>query len=64
MTRNKLVHDNLVQSEACLIQFIQSYIKEIEGVKKKLLVNPIRKENWKPSEGSNVKINFDIAFTR
>ncbi|KAG8474807.1 hypothetical protein CXB51_031504 [Gossypium anomalum] len=44
--------------------FIQSYIKEIDGVKKKLPVNPVQKENWKPPEGLNVKINFDAAFDR
>ncbi|MFQ6636590.1 hypothetical protein Gotur_014152 [Gossypium turneri] len=64
MARNKLVHENLVQFETYLIQFIQSYIKEIDGVKKKLPVNPEQKENWKPPEGLNVKINFDAAFDR
>ncbi|MBA0655696.1 hypothetical protein Goklo_008150, partial [Gossypium klotzschianum] len=54
---NKLVHENSVQFETCLIQFIQSYIKEIDGVKKKLPVNPVQKENWKPpnSDGDILK---------
>ncbi|MBA0772084.1 hypothetical protein Gotri_007521 [Gossypium trilobum] len=64
MARNKLVHENLVQFETCLIQFIQIYIKEIDGVNKILPVNPVQKENWKPPEGLNVKINFDAAFDR
>ncbi|PPR82465.1 hypothetical protein GOBAR_AA38250 [Gossypium barbadense] len=64
MARNKLLHENKVQIEASLIQFITDYIQEIEGVKEKLPVSSVFNEYWKPSRITNVKINFDTAFDK
>ncbi|KAA3465500.1 cinnamoyl-CoA reductase 1-like [Gossypium australe] len=47
-TRNKLLHEN----------------KEIERENRKVHVNIVAYENWRPPDDLNVKINFDAAFER
>ncbi|KAK8276153.1 hypothetical protein V6Z12_D10G181100, partial [Gossypium hirsutum] len=44
-TINKVVHENKIQSEASLVQFIIEYLREIEGVNKKASVNIVAKEH-------------------
>ncbi|KAK5812674.1 hypothetical protein PVK06_028112 [Gossypium arboreum] len=62
--RNKLLHERKMQTSANLTHFIIDYLRELDGVNKRLPISKLVNESWRPPEDINVKINFDAAFDK
>ncbi|MBA0770339.1 hypothetical protein Gotri_018990 [Gossypium trilobum] len=46
------------------IQRVESYIREVDVVQRKLPIRRVENECWKPLEAHFLKINFDATFQR
>ncbi|PPD68766.1 hypothetical protein GOBAR_DD34353 [Gossypium barbadense] len=64
LDRNRNLHEGKNQSGMGVVNFINDYIRELEGleVRKDTLVG--EEEKWKALEGSLIKINCDAFFDR
>ncbi|MBA0851794.1 hypothetical protein Goshw_026326, partial [Gossypium schwendimanii] len=60
--RNKRVHENSAKSGREVANFIQSYIKELEGIEERGLTRGVISAKREPPSGVCIKINFDAEF--
>ncbi|KAK5836492.1 hypothetical protein PVK06_012284 [Gossypium arboreum] len=61
-TRNRLIHDRRIILSQDIIHIVEAYIREVNGVQRKLPVKRVKSERWRLLEASFLKVNFDAAF--
>ncbi|KAL4361670.1 hypothetical protein GQ457_04G031690 [Hibiscus cannabinus] len=62
--RNKLVHENTVQTRSEIVTFIRGYLAELKAVSTKLSHPNVRVAvRWVPPHENQVKINVDASFS-
>ncbi|KAK8677387.1 hypothetical protein V6N13_142930 [Hibiscus sabdariffa] len=63
-SRNKIIHEGLVQSVREVVNFYRIYIKEIDASLSSLLTTPTHSDSghWNPPPVDRVKVNFDACF--
>lgn len=61
-TRNRLIHDRRIILSQDIIHIVEAYIREVNGVQRKLPVKRVKCERWRLLEASFLKVNFDAAF--
>ncbi|MBA0575233.1 hypothetical protein Golob_024897 [Gossypium lobatum] len=59
---NKRVHENSAKSGREVANFIQSYIKGLEGIEERGLTRGVISAKLEPPSGVCIKINFDADF--
>ncbi|MBA0762016.1 hypothetical protein Gotri_024576 [Gossypium trilobum] len=59
---NKRVHENSAKPGREVANFIQSYIKELEGIEERGLTRGVISAKLEPPSGVCIKINFDADF--
>ncbi|MBA0599707.1 hypothetical protein Gorai_005914, partial [Gossypium raimondii] len=62
--RNKLVHKKNVILTHDIIYKVESYIREVDELQRKLPTRRVGNECWRPLEFPFHKLNFDAAFNR
>lgn len=60
--RNKLMHEGKRTPGRVIADSVTSYIREPDGMHENLPVRGLGIKRWRPSEESNLKVNFDAAF--
>ncbi|KAK9045302.1 hypothetical protein V6N11_059189 [Hibiscus sabdariffa] len=63
-SRNKIIHEGLVQSVREVVNFCKIYIKEIDASLSSFLTTPTPTDSgqWNPPPVDRVKVNFDVCF--
>ncbi|MBA0812754.1 hypothetical protein Gohar_026693, partial [Gossypium harknessii] len=62
--RNKLIHEKNVILPHDIIYKVESYIREVDELQRKLPTRRVDSERWRPLEFPFHKLNFDAAFNR
>ncbi|KAG8481358.1 hypothetical protein CXB51_026131 [Gossypium anomalum] len=60
--RNKLIHENKVILPHDIICKVESYIREVDELQRKLPTRRVGNKRWRPLEFLFHKLNFDAAF--
>ncbi|MBA0585732.1 hypothetical protein Gorai_016499, partial [Gossypium raimondii] len=63
-TRNKRIHEHIIQSGKEISNFIHRYICEIDGIEENVHTRVVDIARREPPSGDWVKINFDAAFDK